>query len=170
MSVAIARAGAERVDELEPLWLALHRHHREVSAQPVVADDAASWARRRAWYLEMLAGGEDVVLIAERDGRPVGYAFLHLHHGPDDTWPVEGRWGEVVSLSVLPEQRGAGVGTKLLNAVDAELEARGVRDLQVAVMAGNAAAIRLYQRRGLLPAELVLFRFGRVPDGGEATA
>lgn len=170
MSVEIARAGAERVDELEPLWLALHRHHRDVAAQPVVADDAVSWARRRAWYLDMLAGGEDLLLIAEREGRPVGYAFLHLHHGPDDTWPVDGRWGELVSLSVLPEERGAGIGTRLLDAVDAELESRGVRDLQVAVMAGNAEALRLYERRGLLPAELVLFRFGGVPDGGEATA
>ena len=102
VSLAIAVAGAERVDELEPLWLALHRHHREVAAQPVVDDDAASWDRRRAWYLDMLAGGEDLVLIAERDGRPVGYAFLHLHAGPDDTWPVGRRWGEVVSLSVCP--------------------------------------------------------------------
>ena len=41
MSVAIARAGAERVDELEPLWLALHRHHREVSAQPEERADIA---------------------------------------------------------------------------------------------------------------------------------
>jgi GNAT superfamily N-acetyltransferase len=166
VSLAIAVAGADRVDELEPLWLALHRHHREVAAQPVVADDAASWARRRAWYLEMLAGGEDLILIAERDGDPVGYAFLHLHHGPDDTWPVDGRWGEVVSLSVLPEERGGGVGTALLDAVDRELAARGVRDLQVAVMAGNADALRLYERRGLAPAEVVLFRFGT--DGGEA--
>ena len=105
MSIEIAVAGAERVDELEPLWLALHRHHRAVAAAPVVGDDDASWVRRRAWYLDMLAGGDDVVLIAQRAGRPVGYAFLHLHHGPDDTWPVGERWGEVVSLSVLPEER-----------------------------------------------------------------
>jgi ribosomal protein S18 acetylase RimI-like enzyme len=169
VSIEIAVAGAERIDELEPLWLALHHHHRAVAAAPVVEDDADSWARRRAWYLEMLAGGEDVVLIAERAGRAVGYAFLHLHHGPDDTWPVGERWGEVVSLSVSLEERGAGVGTALLDAVDAELAARGVADLQVAVMAGNAAALRLYERRGLRPAELVLFRFGSEPDG-EATA
>ena len=52
----------------------------------------------------MLAG-DDVVLIAERGGRAVGYAFLHWHEGPDDTWPVADRWGEVVSLSVLPEDQ-----------------------------------------------------------------
>jgi GNAT superfamily N-acetyltransferase len=170
VSIEIAVAGAERVDELEPLWLALHRHHRAVAAAPVVADDDVSWARRRAWYLDMLAGGEDAVLIAERAGRPVGYAFLHLHHGPDDTWPVGELWGEVVSLSVLPDERGAGVGTALLDAVDAELAARGVSGLQVAVMAGNADAVRLYERRGLVPAELILFRFGGARDGGEATA
>ena len=170
MSVEIAVAGAERVDELEPLWLALHRHHRAVAAAPVVDDDDASWSRRRTWYLDMLDGGDDVVLIAQRAGRPVGYAFLHLHHGPDDTWPVGERWGEVVSLSVLPEERGAGVGTALLDAVDRELAARGVADLQVAVMAGNADALRLYERRGLAPAELVLFRFGGEPDGDEAPA
>jgi GNAT superfamily N-acetyltransferase len=170
VTVAIVAAGPERVHELEPLWLALHRYHREVAAQPVVADDAASWARRRAWYLEMLAGGDDVILIAERDAHAVGYAFLHLHEGPDDTWPVGRRWGEVVSLSVLADERGGGVGTALLDAVDAELDARGIRDLQVAVMAGNAHALRLYERRGLRPAELVLFRFGAEPDGGEATA
>ena len=45
MSIEIAVAGAERIDELEPLWLALHRHHRAVAAQPVVGDDAASWDR-----------------------------------------------------------------------------------------------------------------------------
>jgi len=170
MSIEIAAAGAERVDELEPLWRALHRHHREVAAQPVVADDDASWARRRAWYLEMLAGVDDAVLIAERDGRPVGYAFLHIHEGPDDTWPVDGRWAEVVSLSVLPEERGGGIGTALLDAVDTELAARGIRDLQVAVMAGNADGLRLYQRRGLEPAEVVLFRFGTNGDGGKAPA
>ena len=170
MSVEIAVAGEERVDELEPLWIELHRHHRRVAAQPVVDDDAESWARRRSWYLDMLSGGDDLVLIAERAGRPVGYAFVHMHAGPDDTWPVGRRWAEVVSLSVLPDERGAGIGTALLDAVDRELAARDVPDLQVAVMAGNADALRLYERRGLRPAELVLFRFGRAEDGDEATA
>ena len=72
---------------------------------------------------------------------------------------------------MLPEERGAGVGTALLDAVDrGARRARDVADLQVAVMAGNADALRLYERRGLRPAELVLFRFGAGRDGDEATA
>ena len=171
VSIEIAVAGAERIDELEPLWLALHRHHRarrRGSRSSTTTMSRGPGGGRGTSTCS--AGGEDVVLIAERAGRPVGYAFLHLHAGPDDTWPVGNRWGEVVSLSVLPEERGAGVGTALLDAVDRELAARGVSDLQVAVMAGNADALRLYERRGLRPAELVLFRFGRAEDGDEATA
>ncbi|HYX87253.1 MAG TPA: GNAT family N-acetyltransferase [Gaiellales bacterium] len=168
MSVDVVTAGPERVDEVEPLWTSLHRHHRSVSPLPLVADDGESWRRRRAWYLEMLAGGEDVLLLAERDGRAVGYAFLHFHAGPDDTWPVGTRWAELVSLAVLPEERGAGVGSALMDAVDERLAAAGVSDLEVAVMAGNAGAIRFYERRGLRPGELLLYRFGADADAAEA--
>jgi ribosomal protein S18 acetylase RimI-like enzyme len=50
---------------------------------------------------------------------------------------------------------------RLLDEVDLELERRGVRDLRISVLAGNDRAQRLYERRGLRVAELVLFRFGR---------
>jgi ribosomal protein S18 acetylase RimI-like enzyme len=53
----------------------------------------------------------------------------------------------------------------LLDAVDAELDARRVPHLTVAVMADNEAAIRLYRRRGLLPGELVMYRLGRAVGG-----
>ena len=79
-----------------------------------------------------------------------------MHAGPDDRpEPVGRRWGEVVSLSVLPAERGAGVGSALLDAADHELAARDVPDLQAAV-AENADALRFYERRGLHPAELRL--------------
>ena len=80
--------------------------------------------------------------------------------GPDDTWPVGQRWAELVSLAVLPDRRGGGIGSALMDAVDAELARRGIADLQVAVMAGNDAALRFYERRGLRAGELLLYRFG----------
>ena len=48
VDAALSVIGAERVDELGELWLALHRHHRVVSElQPLVEDDELSWTRRR---------------------------------------------------------------------------------------------------------------------------
>jgi ribosomal protein S18 acetylase RimI-like enzyme len=156
----IAMLDPGRLDELEPLWLALHRHHRAVADLEVLGDDALSWQRRRAWYASMLAGGHDFALVARSGGEPVGYAFVHIRPGDDDTWPVGSHMAELVSLAVAPQRRGRGVGTALMDAVDAELDLRGVADLEVAVMAGNDGARRFYERRGLRLGELLLYRFG----------
>jgi ribosomal protein S18 acetylase RimI-like enzyme len=156
----IALLDPARVDDLEPLWRALHAHHREVSALPVLADDDLSWRRRRAWYERLLAGGEGFGVVARRGDAPIGYALVEVRDGADDTWPYGRRMAEVVTLSVVPDSRGGGIGTALMDAVDAELERRGVHSLEIAVMAGNDRARAFYERRGLRVGELLLFRFG----------
>jgi ribosomal protein S18 acetylase RimI-like enzyme len=63
-------------------------------------------------------------------------------------------WTVVVDESA----RGRGVGSALLDAVDAELARRGIRDLMIGVMEGNDGARRLYERRGFVPGWLQLYR------------
>lgn len=157
--------GTDRLDELRELWLDLHHHHRAVVAGvPLVEDDALSWERRRALYLERLSSGTGFLVLATRGDVVVGYALVCIEPGPDDTFPVGERYAELYSLSVTPRLRGRGIGTRLLDFVDRELARRSIEDLTVAVMADNAAAVRLYERRGLRPAELVLYRFGSHRD------
>ena len=156
----ITTLAAERLSELEPLWRSLHRHHREVSDLSVLGDDDLSWQRRRDWYRSMLEAGDAFALVARDGGAPVGYAFVQIRPGDDDTWPVGSHMAELVSLAVAAESRGRGVGTALADAVDAELACRGVHDLEVAVMAGNDRARSFYERRGLRVGELLLYRFG----------
>jgi ribosomal protein S18 acetylase RimI-like enzyme len=97
----------------------------------------------------------------------LGYAFTVLHPGSDDTFPLGDGYAELYTLAVLPQSRGSGVGTALLEAVDAALADRAITNLTVAVMAQNEAAIRLYRRRGLIPGELIMYRIG--PQPGAAT-
>jgi ribosomal protein S18 acetylase RimI-like enzyme len=159
----IELAGVERVDEVRELWLALHRHHRAVVGQlPLVEDDELSWQRRRALYVARLSSGSGFLALASEQGSAVGYALVCLEIGPDDTFPVGERYAELYSLSVSPDRRGQGIGTRLLDFVDEELARRSIEDLKVAVMAANDGAQRLYERRGLRPAEVVLYRFGGV--------
>jgi len=153
-------AGIGELHELEPLWRSLHGHHRRVSEVPVVADDDVSWQRRSAWYRSMLEAGEAFLLVARDGPEAVGYALVQVRPGEDDTWPFGAQMAELVSLSVAPQRRGGGIGTALMDAVDAELERRGIADLEVAVMAGNSRALAFYERRGLRLGELLLFRFG----------
>jgi ribosomal protein S18 acetylase RimI-like enzyme len=159
--VQIELAGAERLGELRELWLALHRHHRQVvGSLPLVDDDEASWRRRSELYRERLSAERGFLVLAATDREIVGYAFVCVEDGPDDTFPVADRYAEVYSLSVAERLRGQGIGTELLNFVDRELADRGIADVKIAVMVGNEAARRLYERRGFRSAETVLWRFG----------
>jgi ribosomal protein S18 acetylase RimI-like enzyme len=157
----ISRAGAERLDELRPLFLALHEHHRHVTPRPIplVESDDAAWAARREGYAEYLADGSGFLHVADRDGAAVGYAFTVLRDATDDTFPLAPRYAELYSLAVAPEARGAGIGSQLMDAVDELIAGLGVSALQVAVMAENEDAIRLYRRRGLVTGEILMYRF-----------
>ena len=75
------------------------------------------------------------------------------------------RTAELETLAVLPEQRGAGIGGALMDAVDQELGRLGIDDLWVVVVAGNADALRFYERRGLRTYMHRMHR-GRVPRDG----
>jgi ribosomal protein S18 acetylase RimI-like enzyme len=86
-----------------------------------------------------------------------------IEDGPDNTFPVGAQYAELCSLSVAPQLRGRGIGTRLLDFVDEELARRSIEDVKVAVMVGNTDAERLYERRGFRRAELVLYRFGGTP-------
>jgi len=92
----------------------------------------------------------------------IGYGLAHVLAATGtwlpDTWQTGARIGEIESLAVLPSHRGQGMGTRLLDALEAELAAIGIRDLILGVLPGNADAIRLYQRRGYRPTWTYLSR------------
>ena len=154
--------GTGCVDELRILWLALHRHERTVAPTLPFVPDELSWRRRRSLYIRRLELEQGFLALARSRSGVVCYAFVCLHEGSDDTFPLGERYAELYSLSVAPAWRGRGIGTRLLDFVDAELASRAIRDLSISVMVGNSGAQRLYERRGLQPAEVVLYRFGSV--------
>ncbi|HUO74566.1 MAG TPA: GNAT family N-acetyltransferase [Solirubrobacteraceae bacterium] len=158
---SVQLAGAESVDEVRELWIELHRHERRVApALPLVSDDERSWRQRRTLYISRLEQEQGFLALARSGSDVVGYAFVRIEEGSDDTFPIGTQYGEVYSLSVARDWRRQGIGTLLLDFVDAELAARGIHDLAVAVMLGNSDAQRLYERRGLQAAEIMLYRFG----------
>lgn len=158
-AIELRFTGAEALDLLEPLWLTLHHHHMSVAAPAVFQDDATSWAARRSAYARWLAEDGSFVVLAQRDGVPVGYAVVEILPGPDDTWVTGTRMAEVQTLAVAPTERGHGIGTMLLDAVDARLAELGIGDIFIAVLTGNAGALRFYERRGLRPVMTHLARF-----------
>ena len=121
--------------------------------QTVVGDareEEDSWAVRRALYEEWLAEPDAFVLLAESGGLGVGYAVVAMR-GAEETWSTGDRVAELQTLAVLPDERGQGIGTALIERMHEELERRGIGQFTVSVIASNADAVRFYERLGLTP-------------------
>jgi len=135
------------IDEIAPLWKALLDH---VAALPdalvPVRPSDESWELERKEMLKALAGAA-FALVARRGGQAVGYLFVRIQ-GPDPVWYTGETHAELAHLSVAEGERGNGVGGALMDAMDAELERRGVVDVEIGVDTGNDMAVRLYEGRG----------------------
>ncbi len=93
--------------------------------------------RPGAHTLSMLRTGS--TLIAERDGRPVGFSVTDFRgEGP----------AHLVAIAVDYQERGLGVGSALLAAEQARARRRGSPALELCTADGNLEAIDLFRRRG----------------------
>ena len=148
--ITIAMLEPAEIEEIAPLWKALLDHvaalrHAIVPVRP--SDE--SWELERKEMLATLEG-DAFALVARRDGVAVGYLFVVVE-GPDPVWYTGDTHAELAHLSVAEGERGAGVGSSLMDAMDAELERRGVEDVEIGVDTGNDAAAHLYESRGYRP-------------------
>ncbi len=82
----------------------------------------------------------DLVLLAARDGVPIGYLCARMESAAAATW--------VTDLAVAPEQRRKGAASALLTATQAWALERGVRRLILEMQSKNQAYIRLAQKFG----------------------
>lgn len=104
------------------------------------------------------------LLTAWRDGTRVGGAViafrtpsLYMLEGRDD---VAALW----DLRVDPEQRGAGVGSALLRAVQDWAAARGAGWLKIETQNVNTAACRFYVKMGCVLGAIDRFAYPDAPD------
>ena len=88
--------------------------------------------------------GKNIVLIAERDGEPVGLAVA------EKAGKLVGYLG---SLYVLPAARKSGVAAELVREVVALLAEQGVEMLELDVLAANTDARAIYERWGFTPVQ-----------------
>jgi ribosomal protein S18 acetylase RimI-like enzyme len=160
----VRTGSAADLDLVRPLWVAVHHQHATTMPQlaPYVSDDE-TWRVRRGLYEELLAKADTLLLLAFVGETAVGYGLAHVMPVDEswipETWETGPRIGEIESLSVLPQYRGSGLGSELLNRLEQHLQALGVEDLILGALPGNTDAIRLYERRGYQPAWMYLSRF-----------
>jgi GNAT superfamily N-acetyltransferase len=113
------------------------------------------------WVTQALAKGVSYYLLTD-DGRPVGCVALECvalecaapeRAAPECAAPerASGELGYLERLSVLPAHRRRGFGRALVEHVRAEAKRRGLRRLQVGIIADHARLREWYERLGFLP-------------------
>lgn len=108
------------------------------------------WSREA--FCDTINREDTLYLVAEEQGTILGYCGM---------WQSFGE-GEIPNVAVSSEHRRMGVGEALLRTLFAEGEKRGVRAYTLEVRAGNAGAIRLYEKLGFV-SEGIRPRFYRKP-------
>lgn len=93
----------------------------------------------RSW----LSSGRMYGFIAETEARPVGCVIFGRSREEQHA-----DWGEIVSLYVLPESMGNGVGSALLNAALAALHTDGYDRIYLWAIAEYTHGLRFYQHQG----------------------
>ncbi|MGF9694044.1 GNAT family N-acetyltransferase [Rhizobium sp. 0TCS1.26] len=144
---ALGRFGAQ--------LMALHHQwdrERFIPAKTGTADAYADWLSGQ------LRQRDVIILVSEVDGILTGYTYAGLEGY--DYMSLRGPAGVVHDIFVDSSARNRGVGGMLLDAVVAELTARGTEQVVLSTAYRNEAAQRLFAAAGFRPTMMEMTRTG----------
>lgn len=116
-------------------------------------------------YLEEQSSGTRWVCVAVDDDKFMGY--VTVLRGAEYPSFREKKIPEIQDLNVLPEYRGRGIGSRLLDRAESWIGALSkIAGLGVGLHPGYNQAIRIYVKRGYIPdGEGVTYAGRRVAEG-----
>jgi len=101
------------------------------------------------FYYEILAEFPETFLVAELEGKIIGYLMCRIEYGFSHLKRLGlARKGHVVSVAVTEQHRGKGVGTMLMRASQEAMAKKTATESYLEVRVSNEQAIALYQRLG----------------------
>jgi GNAT superfamily N-acetyltransferase len=107
-----------------------------VVAQPELARYVSGWGRR----------GDDGIIAVASSGEPIGAVWLRLWSEHDHGYGFINALTPELSVAVLPEARGGGIGTELLQRLLQRAD-ESYEEVSLSVSIQNPA-VRLYERVG----------------------
>jgi GNAT superfamily N-acetyltransferase len=150
----IRRFGPEDGDQVTACIVELQNYERAIDAR-VLPGEAVE-----GWYLDHLldacARQDGAVLVAEADGRVVGFAAVQCKVANEDVDEGDYAFALISDLGVNRSHRGRGIGRALIAACEDLARARGARWLRIGVLGRNAVARGLYERCGFEDRQVVL--------------
>ena len=101
------------------------------------------------WLRTAFASEADRILVAELDGRPVGFITCYIEQ--EYTTCTDLKLGFIGLLGVLPSAQGRKVGKSLIQGAVEWFDAQGIQVVTVATQITNYAGLSTYQSSGFRP-------------------
>jgi ribosomal protein S18 acetylase RimI-like enzyme len=145
-AVIIRRAAKADVPALGRLATLLVQTHYEFDQQRFIAPTPETPQGYGSWLGRQMKEADKVVLVAELDGKVVGYAYAGMEGY--DYMALRGPAGALYDILVDPEYREHGIGRTLLEATIAALAEQGAPRVVLSTAEKNEPAQRLFARAG----------------------
>ena len=124
--------------------------------QVIEIDTVVTGLRKAAYWAEILRryGGarrQRHFLVAEADGRIEGYVIGEVRDWEFGSAPC----GWVFAISVRPDARLGGTGTKLLEAISGNFRRAGVSKLRTMLARDNQLILSFFRSQGMMAAPFI---------------
>jgi GNAT superfamily N-acetyltransferase len=157
MNMQIRPGRDQDLEELVSLsllaWVPVFDSFQQILGPTIYLRVYPNWqASQRETVEKYTAAREDrAVLVAEVEGRAVGFLVYELNH--------KSKTGEVMLLAVHPDFQNAGIGTELNNVALVQMKEAGMIVAEVGTGGdpGHAPARRSYEKAGYIPLPLVRY-------------
>jgi len=154
--------------------LAIQLVHLEHSLNAGIGEPTP-WAGSAAEIRKQMARPSTKFMVAEREGKIIGYARIDLHgtdrrqsritravtqlvaklsRRPRANFISAG--GVITGILIAGEDRRAGVGGRLVEAAEGWLRLQGVSQVFIHVLQNNLPALQFWERNGFVPVTIVL--------------
>ncbi len=147
------------VDLKHAINIAEHAVYPDRTRIPDLLDlsrDAAALGVADYWARIEAHGG--AFLVGELDGQIVCCGCWHATTAAVSTLPQFQRQANIGGIVVLPAARGLGLGRRVMNELEALIEAQGIGHIRLTVVPGNGPAETLYHGLGYEDFETVMIK------------
>jgi ribosomal protein S18 acetylase RimI-like enzyme len=144
-TVKIRAATPADVGDLADIYQASAAHHVRLDPSLYATPDYLALKERYARRLPLPEDQE--ILVAEVDGEVVGWIELLLRPVSGEPRMMRDMVSVETDIAVLPEHRGHGVGSRLVEEAERWAAQRGASMITLETHVANQDAVRFYQER-----------------------
>lgn len=101
------------------------------------------------FYEELLRDCPEAFLVAESEGKVIGYILCKIEHGFSNFKRLGFvKKAHLVSIAILPEKRRGGLGSALVSEAIKGINLRSCHEFYLEVRCSNTDAVGMYQKLG----------------------